>query len=81
MRKRVLHKGAGIGLHQHHKDEIYYVVGGRGRYLLDGKVHAVQAGDAMLTRPGSTHAIEQVGDEDLVLLLAYPVTPPRTSQP
>ena len=22
-RKRVLHKGAGIGLHQHHKDEIY----------------------------------------------------------
>ncbi len=29
-RKRVLHKGAGIGLHQHDKDEIYYVVSGTG---------------------------------------------------
>ncbi len=28
LRKRVLHKGAGIGLHQHRKDEIYYVLGG-----------------------------------------------------
>jgi len=76
MRKRVLHKGAGIGLHQHHKDEIYYVLSGRGRYVLDGKVHEVAAGDAMLTRPGSTHAIEQVGEEDLVLLIAYPSSSP-----
>lgn len=72
MRKRVLHKGAGIGLHQHHKDEIYYVLAGRGRYVLDGKVHEVGPGNAMLTRPGSTHAIEQVGEEDLVLMIAYP---------
>ena len=73
-RKRVLHKGAGIGLHQHHKDEIYYVLSGRGRYVLDGQVHEVSAGHAMLTRPGSTHAIEQQGDEDLVLLIAYPAS-------
>ena len=70
-RKRVLHKGAGIGLHQHHKDEIYYVLSGRGVYELDGVAQAVQAGDAMLTRPGSTHAIRQDGDEDLVLLIMY----------
>ena len=76
MRKRVLHEGAGIGLHQHHKDEIYYVVSGRGRYVLDGEVHDVAAGNAMLTRAGSTHAIEQVGEEDLVLLLAYPMSLP-----
>jgi len=74
-RKRVLHRGAGIGLHQHHKDEIYYVLSGRGRYLLDGKLHEVAAGDAMLTRPGSTHAIEQSGDEDLVLLIVYAKSP------
>ena len=50
-------------------------------FVLDGKVHEVTAGDAMLTRPGSTHAIEQVGDEDLVLLIAYPTSTPeaRTS--
>ena len=70
-RKRVLHKGAGIGLHQHHKDEIYYVLSGQGVYELDGVAQAVHAGDAMLTRPGSTHAIRQDGDEDLVLLIMY----------
>ncbi|GAB3511366.1 GDSL-type esterase/lipase family protein [Pseudoxanthomonas daejeonensis] len=75
MRKRVLHPGAGIGLHQHHKDEIYYVVAGRGRYVLDGRQYEVAPGNAMLTRAGSTHAIEQVGEEDLVLLLAYPASP------
>lgn len=71
LRKRVLHKGAGIGLHLHDKDEIYYVVSGRGLYALDGKQYAVGAGDALLTRPGSTHALQQVGEEDLVILLTY----------
>lgn len=70
-RKRVLHPGAGIGLHQHHKDEIYYVLSGRGIYELDGKAQDVRAGDAMLTRPGSTHAIRQDGEDDLVLLIMY----------
>ena len=74
-RKRVLHRGAGIGLHQHHKDEIYYVLSGRGVYELDGTAQPVQAGDAMLTRPGSTHAIRQDGDGDLVLLIMYAKKP------
>jgi lysophospholipase L1-like esterase/mannose-6-phosphate isomerase-like protein (cupin superfamily) len=71
-RKRVLHKGAGIGLHQHDKDEVYYVVSGQGRYIVDGTIRDVGPGDAMLTRTGSTHALQQAGDEDLVILLAYP---------
>ncbi len=70
-RKRALHKGAGIGLHQHDHDEIYYVLGGRGRYILDGALHDVGAGDALLTRTGSTHSIQQTGDEDLVILIVY----------
>lgn len=72
LRKRVLHKGAGIGLHPQHKDEIYYIVSGQGSYVLDGKQHDVRAGHALLTRTGSSHALQQVGDEDLVVLLAYP---------
>ena len=71
LRKRVLHPGAGIGLHQHHKDEIYYVVSGRGLYALDGKQYEVGPGDALLTRSGSTHAIQQTGSEPLVILLSY----------
>ncbi|KAB7769859.1 rhamnogalacturonan acetylesterase [Xanthomonas maliensis] len=71
LRKRVLHKGAGIGLHLHDKDEIYYIVSGRGLYALDGKHYEVGAGDALLTRPGSSHALQQIGEEDLVILLSY----------
>jgi mannose-6-phosphate isomerase-like protein (cupin superfamily) len=70
-RKRVLHRGAGIGLHQHDHDEIYYVISGTGVYTLDGKEHSVGPGDAMLTRPGSTHTIRQTGGDDLVLLITY----------
>ena len=77
MRKRVLHKGAGIGLHPQHKDEIYYIVSGRGLYVLDGTQYEVGPGHALLTRSGSSHALQQSGDEDLVVMLAYPATLPR----
>jgi lysophospholipase L1-like esterase/quercetin dioxygenase-like cupin family protein len=72
VRKRALHRGAGIGLHQHIHDEVYYVLEGCGLYLLDGRVQAVSAGDAMLTRTGSTHALYQDGDADLVILIVHP---------
>ena len=74
MRKRVLHKGAGIGLHPQHKDEIYYIVSGRGLYVLDGEQYEVGPGHALLTRSGSSHALQQAGEEDLVVMLAYPAT-------
>ena len=69
-RKRALHKGAGIGLHQHDHDEIWRP-SGRGRYILDGVVHDVVVGDALLARTGSTHSIQQAGDDDLQLLIVY----------
>lgn len=72
LRKRVLHKGAGIGLHPQHKDEIYYIVSGQGAYVLDGRQYDVRAGHALLTRSGSRHALQQRGEDDLVVLLAYP---------
>lgn len=71
LRKRVLPAGAGIGLHRHDKDEIYYVLSGRGRYVLDGVLHEVSAGDALLTRAGSSHALYQQGEEELVILITY----------
>jgi lysophospholipase L1-like esterase/quercetin dioxygenase-like cupin family protein len=79
-RKRVLSKGSGIGLHQHDKDEVYYVISGRGTYTLDGKSYEVGAGSAMLTRPGSTHAIQQEGEAELVLLITYG-KPPQPAAP
>lgn len=46
-------------------------VSATGVHKLDGKEHSAGPGNAMLTRPGSTHTIGQTGDEDLVLLIAY----------
>jgi len=70
-RQRALHPGASIGEHRNDKDEIYYVLSGRGELSLDGQRRAVGPGDAILTRDGSTHALEQSGDEDLVIIVVY----------
>ncbi|MEN5116556.1 GDSL-type esterase/lipase family protein [Luteimonas sp. TWI662] len=70
-RKRALHPGATIGEHVNDKDEIYYVLSGRGRLLLGETVREVGPGDAILTRDGDRHALDQVGDEDLVIFIVY----------
>ncbi len=70
-RQRALHPGATIGEHRNDKDEIYYVLSGRGELLLDGKRSEVGPGDAILTRNGSTHALAQRGKDDLVIIVAY----------
>ena len=75
-RKRALHPGASIGVHFHDHDEIYYVLEGEGDYVLDGVTQRVRAGDALLTRAGSTHSMRQAGAGDLVLLIAYPQAGP-----
>jgi glyoxylate utilization-related uncharacterized protein len=71
-RKRVLHRGAGIGVYPQHQDENYYIVRGQVSYVLDGKQYDVAAGDALLTRVGSLHALQQVGEQDLMVPFAYP---------
>ena len=70
-RQRAMHPGSTIGVHRNDKDEIYYVLSGRGELLLDGKRREVGPGDAILTRNGSTHALEHRGEEDLVILIVY----------
>lgn len=71
-RKRALHPGSGIGHHQQKDDEVYYVLSGTGHLTLDGKTTTVQAGHAILTRAGSSHALRQTGSEDLVIIITYP---------
>ena len=71
-RKRALHPGSSIGPHEQHEDEVYYVQSGAGQMTIDGETFDVGPGDAVLTRPGSTHALAQRGSEDLVILIVYP---------
>jgi mannose-6-phosphate isomerase-like protein (cupin superfamily) len=72
-RKRALKPGAGIGYHEQKEDEVYYVLSGTGVMTLDGKPHDINAGTAILTRPGSSHGLKQTGNEDLVVLIAYEI--------
>jgi mannose-6-phosphate isomerase-like protein (cupin superfamily) len=58
--------GASIGTHAHAgEDEIYLIVRGSGLLEEDGRETRVQAGDAVLTGKGSTHAIRNGGTEPL----------------
>jgi len=71
-RKRALHPGSAIGYHEQHQDEIYYVLSGQGELTMNGVSSTVGPGTAILTRPGDSHGLRQVGDEDLVIMVAYP---------
>src|SRR5215510_1313137 len=70
-RKRALHHGAAIGYHRQDEDEIYYIVSGSGELTLNGITSLVGAGTAILTRPGSSHGLRQIGTDDLVVIVAY----------
>lgn len=74
-RKRAFKPGSAIGYHVQREDEIYYVLSGRGLMTVDGKEFEVGPGDAVLTRPGSSHGLKQIGKEDLVILINYEQAP------
>lgn len=70
-RKRKLHPGSAIGYHLHDKDEIYYVLSGSGELTMNGQTSIVGPGTAILTRPGDSHGLRQLGDDDLVIFIVY----------
>jgi mannose-6-phosphate isomerase-like protein (cupin superfamily) len=70
-RKRVLHKGAAIGYHLQKTDEVYYITGGQGVMTINGKPLDVHAGDAVLTRGGSSHGLVQKGEGDLTIVITF----------
>ena len=71
-RKRVLKPGAAIGYHLQKEDEIYYIVSGTGIMKIDNDTFPVKAGDGILTRPGSSHGLQQTGKEDLAVIINFP---------
>ncbi|TCL69324.1 cupin domain [Hydrogenispora ethanolica] len=69
MAEITLPPGASIGFHQHDREEeLFYFISGTGRLNEDGQWQEIQAGDASLTGGGHGHAIENTGNEPLVLL-------------
>ena len=70
-RKRVLHQGSSIGYHLQREDEIYYILSGNGNMKMNGELLTVSAGDAILTRGGSSHSLTPSGKDGLALIIAY----------
>jgi mannose-6-phosphate isomerase-like protein (cupin superfamily) len=64
-----LQPGQRTALHRHRQsEEIYYVLAGSGRMILDSDEFSVSAGDSILIPPGSAHCIANTGIEALRLL-------------
>ncbi|HEY6644975.1 cupin domain-containing protein [Povalibacter sp.] len=75
-RKRALHPGSSIGMHVLTHDEVYYVVSGRGELSVDDTKVDVGPNSATFMHEGADVGIRQIGDEDLVLIIAYPPAAP-----
>lgn len=74
-RKRVLHKGAAIGLHPIAHDEVYYVLSGEGEVTSDGVSRRLRPGMAAYLYDGAVVGIKQIGRNPLSLIISYPVAP------
>lgn len=70
-RKRVLKRGSAIGYHLQKEDEIYYIESGTGIMKMNNDSFPVKAGDAILTRPGNSHGLQQTGSDELVVIINY----------
>ncbi|RYZ29698.1 MAG: cupin domain-containing protein [Chitinophagaceae bacterium] len=70
-RKRTLKAGSSIGYHLQESDEVYYILEGTGEMQMNGDSFPVKAGDAILTRPGSSHGLKPAEGKDLTLLISY----------
>ncbi|SDQ19577.1 cupin domain-containing protein [Brevundimonas sp. 374] len=72
-RKRIMHPGSSIGLHVIAHDEVYHVVSGEGDVTTDGVTTRMKAGDTAYLYDGGNVGIQQMGEDDLVLIIAYPL--------
>jgi len=71
-RKRILHRGAAIGLHPINHDEVYYVLSGEGDVTSDGVTTRLKPGMAAYLFKGAVVGIRQVGKKPLTLIISYP---------
>jgi mannose-6-phosphate isomerase-like protein (cupin superfamily) len=62
----ILEENCSIGSHEHiEEEEVFYILSGNGRVYDNDKVYTVRPGDAILTRGGEKHSIENITSEPL----------------
>ena len=72
-RRRVLHRGAAIGIHPITHDEVYYVLSGRGEVESGGERRVLGPGMTAYLFAGEAVGIRQLGREPLSLIISYPL--------
>lgn len=72
-RRRILDKGAAIGLHVLSHDEVYYVLAGEGEVESDGVKRRLGPGMTAYLFDGANVGIRQTGRKPLSLIVAYPL--------
>lgn len=64
--KSILTPGSSIGYHTHKGDfENYYILKGKAKVSDNGEEYILEEGDSILTKNGSSHSIENIGETDL----------------
>lgn len=61
-------KQEALGEHSHEFFEMVYVRRGRGRHIIEGVAHPIQAGDLYVINPDEKHGYEPPGDDTLRLV-------------
>jgi len=62
--------GTSIGIHRHGNDEeLYFILSGSGRMVVDGREYRVSAGDLVLNRRGGSHGLLNDSDDSIELLV------------
>ena len=71
--RATLTPGCSIGEHTHSTNcETIYVIAGAIKVTIDGVEEIIKAGEAHFCQKGSTHKIEQYGDETTVMFCSVP---------
>lgn len=64
-----LDPGHEVGRHRHEGDcEVFYILSGKGRYLLDGELVDTEAGDILFVDDGEEHYLVNTGKDVLEYL-------------
>lgn len=67
--KVIVPPGCSLGYHMHEGEgEAYHILQGSALYNDNGTTYEIHAGDTTFTASGSGHAIENIGDDDLIFI-------------
>lgn len=61
--------GSSTRLHKHQSsEELYHILSGNGKMILEDRHFSIAAGDTICIRPGAQHMVTNTGNQDIVIL-------------